>query len=1141
MEVQNLDDLRRRGTVVGHFNGAALLPKGTDVSHAFNLSNELVQASDSAVYTNDRTSLDRQRKKKKDKGVMLLAEDLMTGDLPWLQNNEFDAYPWSRRVRSGRRMRGRLRGDLDARRARLRGDLDGDRAKRVVTDADGKRIIVDADGRVATDTDGKRIVVGENGHRITDIDGRKVIVDSNNKVLLDSNRTPIIVNDSENFKITIDDAGQRVAVSEDGQNRIVMSDPDVAARKSSFLTTDARALAAGSALDIVDTDKRLILPDRQGAIERGNQAIEPAGRAYQEARQAIETSVRERLTSPVAADFPDLADDIEKALLNGEYRQAARLAERAQIGTMAIWNDTRNKFGRAEIKKWNTELKSISAYARSRASDGFRAQQRTLQDSQRALDKAASVEAKQTATRIQDIIRNGMHLDIMAGTEGLADEFGKNPYASLLQDYASDDRGRVPRRGQIIKDLEARGLHPNAISRQRLSEALTDIQDKLFTASPQADVTLQTTPGDMIDTTGSQTATADENLARDFRQADQPDTGKFDAFLTEAGDDVEAFRKSIEATIDGPAIAPGTDVDPSARRSNAATVRKGRFFRMLMPNGVDLAVMGGVAGGVAIYEGAEYALLEKATGGSNLSAAASAAWAGKGAGAETLPVVGTAMAINQGRQAEGTVRAIEDVVEFASPFAFAAIGAGAGATGGAAFFGVGAIPGAVGGFLVGLGTGVVVSLGASEITRTVARGLGYDDVDRGMISAFFAPDHAEEMEGWIRRVAKDGQGWKEGESLSDVMDRINEGAESELEKTQNFKAFLTHINEGIYAKQQEQIDAVAERISRDTGIEIDNIDEALRLPEARTRITAFYQSQAEENPQDQDIQNILNTLQDFETTEQERINAVIGIVAADIMTAREISQDIDDIVKDIRTRSSIVQQELDSINYTERLQAIKDQIEASEDMKVDNIINSSFANGTTAFEEMHTVEALAQSYNLLLDAEETLMAKQQSIVDENWDRIQQHMRWDAVDKADWFMQSDKTLGQRLEAALDDAKEDDFAAESLRKLLQDTNNLQNVTKEQATQLMNNSIFMKAFSEIIDDANDNQLIAALKGNVFADRVETINDIRAQGRELETRSADYGINIGFDIEPEQTHTPRGGRALTTEAEPEPRPQPH
>jgi len=656
-------------------------------------------------------------------------------------------------------------------------------------------------------------------------------------------------------------------------------------------------------------------------------------------------------------------------------------------------------------------------------------------------------------------------------------------------------------------------------------------------------------------------------LASDFRTSSGVDTARFNTFIAQQGMSLEDFQQRITASLDGPAVPRGAQVDIPADGLDVGRVRTGRFVRMLTPNGFDVLLAGSVGTYVTAREGLTAGAFNYFTGGTVLSATAATITAGGTQGAlaagETLPIAGTTIAYAQGRTAEGTVRAIEDVVEFASPFAFAAIGAGGGAAVGSAGAGIGAIPGAVVGFLGGLVVGVGVSLTASEATRAIARGLGYDDVDRGMIGSWFAPEYAEQMEGWIKSMSG-GTGWREGESLSQVMERINANATTTHERTANFRELLDRINVGIADRQRQQIESVAPRITRDTGI--DNLGAALRLPEVRAQITAFYRQQATENPNDQEIAGILTTLADYERTEAERIKVVAARTGADMMDAREINealtQNLDSglsnainatiageqmammysgtVIEDPIMRG--IRDDLAAINFEGRIAAIRTQITASNGMSANDVITRSFANGTDAYTEMGTSGAMIESYSVLADAEKVLSDTQAQFVTQNWDALRTMMTANEDIETRWYelFSSNTTLGAELQRSITGARSSDTSAQELRTLMEESNNLANLTPEMAQRLLNNDTFRRHFMRAIED--NPQLSQAFRDSGFETRGQLLRDVRGQMASLRGTAQTYGFSLESGTDAGMTLKPRHARELVTETEPQaPKPQPH
>lgn len=731
----------------------------------------------------------------------------------------------------------------------------------------------------------------------------------------------------------------------------------------------------------------------------------------------------------------------------------------------------------------------------------------------------------------------------------------------------------------------------------RPADIAAETPDTQRTAVVEADPALRTAPGDDIETVRTQAVEVaadspdaqrpvtpdtsadvrvqapevpDSILASAFRQADAPDTRPFASFLTQGGQSLESFQETIRNAATSVNTPRAADIGAATGHLDMGTVRRGRFLRMALPTGVDVVVMAGVAGAVAGVNGAHAGIIDRVTGGSNLSAVASAVYAGRDAGLQTLPVYGSYRAFEDGRTAEGWVRVFEDVMDL-SPYAFAAAGAVGGAIG-TSWTGPGSLGGAAIGGVGGFVVGTVAMLTASEVTRGVMRGIGYDDVDRGMIGSFLAPEYAEEMEGFVRSALNRGnpngtESWGANESMSEVLERINDNAGSALERAQNLREFMIITNEGINAAQVRNIGTIAERISRDTGITganntelVNNIVTAMRIPETRAQLIAFYRQQAEQNPQDQELAGIVSTLTAFEESERQRMNALVGLTGADIMIAREVNEQTAAILRNngaltlftgrnAARANPFVAAELASINFAERMRAVQERLSAAGDRSTGDVVQGVFRNGRDAYQEMGTTQALADAYILMMDVEDTLQAKQLEFVNTHWAQLSQLITAGASNRAEWyqFFSSDTTLGDDLQTRLNAARANDPAATELRALMQETNNLQNVTPEQATRLLQNQIFSEAFAEVLADAeNDNGLMLAFHDNGFTLRANALQTAREQRTRLEETAARHGYSLSTvtaeELAAGQSLTPDRARALVTETEPErPAMQPH
>ncbi len=721
----------------------------------------------------------------------------------------------------------------------------------------------------------------------------------------------------------------------------------------------------------------------------------------------------------------------------------------------------------------------------------------------------------------------------------------------------------VDKDGRVATDAEGRRITLDAEGTHRLVDSgdgtrvivdandriMTDANGRPLTVEPGADLRITTDSNGArvaadqngaqriimadaaIDTARPTAATSGINAAADaatdFRHVDGGNTARFQSFLAQSGESLSDFQTRVQNTLSSHGSARHSAANAYVPdRLNTGSVRAGRFIRLATPNGLDLAVMGTVAGTVGVMAGTP-----------NVSADGFGWDFNKKAAAETLPVSGTVIARNDGRTAESVVRGIEDVVEFASPFVFAAIGAKVGAGGGAAAGGIGAVPGALLGGAGGFAVGVLFTMGASEITRTIARGIGFDDVDRGLIGSFLTPRHTEQMENWVREHSVDGAGFGSGESLSDVIARVTDGAENDQERVVLFREFIDTIHAGIVESQRENLSVVAERISSDTGIDVDSLEDTLRMPEARDQIIAFYEQEAAQNPQDQDLQTVIETLRHFDAGENERVRLISARVGADIMEAREFNEEIAyamDGANDgslsryvsrnaARRRSDdfrAIQRDLGEIDYEARLNEIRQIRRDADGRAVGDVVHSVFANESDAFVELGTADMIAKSYALVYDVEEVMLDKQREFIAENWEDLSVHFHNDAEIKPRLYQVFSRgtTLGASIARDLSRTDPHDSDAQELRRLLEETNGLQNVTQEQALQLVNNKIFFKSFQKAVD--NDGIIGDRMKDNGFYRRVDIVQDVRHQMRVLSGTAAAQSFRV--EVENRQAASP-------------------
>ncbi|MCB9996469.1 MAG: hypothetical protein H6869_08555 [Rhodospirillales bacterium] len=654
-------------------------------------------------------------------------------------------------------------------------------------------------------------------------------------------------------------------------------------------------------------------------------------------------------------------------------------------------------------------------------------------------------------------------------------------------------------------------------------DRITADADPAPTVKPAKPARAQTGPTDLSAdfdrSTGNTPAPAVSDPAPAPTRIDQLQTNKWGDFLESRGSSVDAFNQATT-----PAAAHVPDMDnvnmPDMSRVNlptAAAGRAGRFFRMATPNGLDIVIAGGIGAAVGVYTG-------KATLGNDADVKFGAVGydinekAGALAAGESLILVDTAIAASQGRTNEAVIRGAVNVVEIASPFAVAAAGAGIGA---AAFSWTGpgaavaaAVGGAIGG-VVGWVTSGAITIAFDEGIRATAHGLGFEDVDRGMIGSFFAPEYAEEMEAWIRQVGK-GQDFEDGKSVNDIMNSVVEDADTPQEKTKRFREFLDIADKGYEAKQKELRNKLAETLAKD-GIQ--NVENALKNPEARAQIIAFYQQQLADDPGNEAAQNTLNDLTSFEEVSMKRLEIVAAKTNADIMDSMQLQQDTSELMEEFGDEfdsffSYRGMSEFDDINLQNRIEALQERIEGLQETNADTgAIMRKVFEGTDPHAAMGTTQIIADSMNIICDLEDAILAKQQSFIDNNWGKMQPYM-------------SGSVMNRYIEEVLGDAdnETDKAFADELKELMEETDNMQNVNKAQALRLMNNRLFREALDDAMDDRrgsgrrrNRDTLGRALNDADFDQRAEALEQVRAHKQRMEQLLKVNGFDMKLDPNPQ------------------------
>ena len=558
-------------------------------------------------------------------------------------------------------------------------------------------------------------------------------------------------------------------------------------------------------------------------------------------------------------------------------------------------------------------------------------------------------------------------------------------------------------------------------------------------------------------------------------------------------------------------------------------IRGARAMRMLIPGAADAVLMAGVAGAVGIF-----------TGGVAFGQEADVSYNGVGydfngkAAGETLPGLGTYIAFNDGRNAEGTVRGIEDFLEIASPFAFAAAGATIGAVGtswtgpGSA---VGAFVGGVGGFLAG---GVAMLL-ASEATRSIARGIGFEDVDRGLIGSLFAPEYAEQMEGWVRNVRDD-------QTLFDVLDEQLDAADTDAERTAIFRDFMRDVENGVADNQLRILAEITESVVATTGYTTEETEQIIMNPESRAHLIAFYEQSLAEAPDAADIAATLASLQQYDELDGRRIEIQAAAMAGEIMNARELNESLEGSMRglnlyrandyanngfDSDPMGTMIEQELAGIDFNARLDHINGLLVSQNEEEAGDVLISAFETGTDIYTTMGSTEAIYEIHSLVEDATEQLMQSQSAYVAANWDALQVYMEPNAVID-NWWWQSDTTLLAAVEERLADADASDPEAIELQELLSATNNLQNITQEQAVILMNNNLFASDFRTAM--SNDDEMTMSYFESGFDRRAMAIDHIQGRGE----RAMETVREHGFEVEALDPQTLEQGAPTPTQPGP-------
>lgn len=611
----------------------------------------------------------------------------------------------------------------------------------------------------------------------------------------------------------------------------------------------------------------------------------------------------------------------------------------------------------------------------------------------------------------------------------------------------------------------------------------------------------------------------------------------FESHLESRGTSMDAFRTAVETPAPGRIDIGAAPVDAPHASLNAG--RAGRFTRLLMPNGLDYAVIGGFATYAAVQTASigvgNNADIELASGvGIDLNGAAIG-----GAAADAAPWVDAIAAKYRGRDAEATVRLIVNGVETATPFAFAAAGAWVGGATGSAGAGVGAIPGAVvggvGGFVVGLVASGAISVAVDEGLRATARGMGYD-VDRGFVSSLLAPEFAGEMEAWVSRVYGENGSLPDGATPQQIVDDILSSTDDPTEQVTRFREFMGIMNESLYSTQEEHLDSIRDIVEAQTGIT--DLRAVLDAdPEVRDNFLSFYQNQLEQDPNNETAQMVMSAVAEYYALQENRFSVQQAILNADIMHAVSMNEDIRDNVEAtyqnmhhafmaINMQEELVP-ELIEIDAQRRLQELYSFIETQQDdvnADTNSLIQAVAANGGDAYAATGSTEMLTQALTLYDDMETALSAAADRIVTTHMDGYE--IFFDNYDRLEGYI--DEALDDYADRAPESAAE-------LRRIIADSNGFQNLTDDQRMALAQNVVFREALQDMASE------MWILRSNPNADLKDAFWDLEHnldqsgygivmsrlglvahQREELETTLRRYGVDAEM-TDPELDAGPR------------------
>lgn len=662
----------------------------------------------------------------------------------------------------------------------------------------------------------------------------------------------------------------------------------------------------------------------------------------------------------------------------------------------------------------------------------------------------------------------------------------------------------------IYFDMDTPEMRAPDLSDVEIRVPVTDAE-VIRSSAPELDV-----PHAMPDTPSVRTATA---------------ASPWETHLQSRGTSMDAFNAAVEAPAPGRIEIGAAPVEAPHASLNAG--RAGRFTRLLMPNGLDYAIIGGFATYAAIQTASvgigDNADIELASGvGIDLNGAAIG-----GAAADAAPWVDAIAAKYRGRDAEATVRLIVNGVETATPFAFAAAGAWVGGATGSAGAGVGAIPGAVvggvGGFVVGLVASGAISVAVDEGLRATARGMGYD-VDRGFVSSLLAPEFAGEMEAWVSRIYGENGSLPDGASPQQIVDDILASTDDPTEQVTRFREFMGIMNDSLYSSQEEHLNSIRDIVEAQTRI----TDLRAVLdgdPEIRDNFLSFYQNQLEQDPSNESAQMVMTAVAEYYALQENRFSVQQAILNADIMHAVSMNEDIRDNVErtyqDMHHAFMVINMqeelvpELIEVDAQRRLQELYSFIETQQDevnADTNSLIRAVAENGGDAYAATGSTEMLTQALTLYDDMETALSAAADRIVTTHMGSYE--IFFDNYDRLEGY------INEALDDYADRAPE---SAAELRRIIADSNGFQNLTDDQKVALAQNVVFREALQDMAsevwifrtnpnDDLKDAfwDLEHNLDQSGYGIVMSRLGLVAHQREELETTLRRYGVDAEM-AEPE------------------------